>query len=104
VRLETTTSTGHAEIHLPTTQGMILLKLVHKAYKDDFITLEHKICNLGEKKIKVIMYVDWFNTESGNIHQQVHKIASKGVLAGDSEQQTKIKTYLKKVIFSGLTI
>ena len=48
VRLETTTSTDHAEIHLPTTQGKILLELVHKG---DSITLEHKICNLGEKKI-----------------------------------------------------
>ena len=66
VRLETTTSTDQAEIHLPTTQGEILLELV---YKGDFITLEHKICNLREKKIKAIMYVDWFNTEPENIHQ-----------------------------------
>ena len=66
VRLETTTSTGHAESYLPTTQGKILLELV---YKGDFITLEHKICNLGEKKIKAIMYIDWFNIESENIHQ-----------------------------------
>lgn len=35
VRLETTTSTDHAERHLPTTQGKILLELVHKAYKDN---------------------------------------------------------------------
>ena len=53
VRLETTTSADHAEIHLPTTQGKILLELVHKAYKGDFITLEHKICNSGERKFKL---------------------------------------------------
>ena len=50
VILETTTSTNHAEIHLPTTQGKILLELGYKAYKGDFITLEYKIFNLGEKK------------------------------------------------------
>ena len=30
VRLETTTSTDHAESHLPTTQGKLLLELVYK--------------------------------------------------------------------------
>lgn len=69
VRSETTTSTGHTESHLPTTQGKILLELVYKAYKGNFITLDHKICNLGEKKIKAIIYIDWFNAESENIHQ-----------------------------------
>ena len=46
VTLETTTSTNHADIHLPTTQGKILLELGYKAYKGDFITLEYKIFNL----------------------------------------------------------
>ena len=69
VRLETTTSTDHAERHLLTTQGKILLELMYKAYKGNFITLDHKICNLWEKKIKAKMYIDWFNTESENIHQ-----------------------------------
>ena len=69
MRLETTTSTGYAESHLPTTQGKILLELMHKAYKGNFITLDHEICNLGEKKIKALMYIDWFNIESENIHR-----------------------------------
>ena len=86
--LKTTTSTNHADIHLPTTQGKILLELGYKAYKGDFITLEYKIFNLGEKKIPVIRYIDWFNIESDNIHQQMYEIATKAVPAGGSEQQT----------------
>ena len=69
VRLETTTSTDHAESHLPTTQGKMPLQLLHKAYKGNFITLDYKTCNLGEKKIKAIIYINWFNTRSENIHQ-----------------------------------
>ena len=87
--LETTTNTNHAEIHLPTTQGKILLELGYKTYKGDFITLEYKIVNLGEKKIKEIRYIDWFDIEPDNIHQQMYEIATKGVAAGGSEQQTK---------------
>ena len=68
VRLETTTSTGYAESHLPTTQGKILPELMYKAYKGNFITLDHETCNLGRKTIKAIMYIKWFNTESENIH------------------------------------
>ena len=89
VTLETTTSTNHAEIHLPTTQGKILLELGYKTYKGDFITLEYKIVNLGEKKLKEIRYIDWFDIETDNIHQQMYEIATKGVAAGGSEQQTK---------------
>ena len=89
VTLETTTSTNHAEIHLPTTQGKILLELGYKAYKGDFITLEYKIFNLGEKKIKEIRYIDWFKKEPENIHQQMYEIATKGVAAGGSEQRAK---------------
>ena len=85
--LETTTSTNHAEIHLPTTQGKILLELGYKAYKGDFITLEYKIFHLGEKKIKEIRYIDWFKIEPENIHQQMYEIATKGVAAGGSEQR-----------------
>ena len=88
VTLETTTSTSHAEIHLPTTQGKILLELGYKAYKGDFITLEYKICNLEKKKIKAIRYIDWFNIEAENIHQRMYEIATRGVPAGGSEQQT----------------
>ena len=87
VTLETTTSTNHAEIHLPTTQGKILLELGYKAYKGDFITLEYKIFNLEEKKIKEIRYIDWFKLEPENIHQQMYEIATKGVAAGGSEQR-----------------
>ena len=87
VTLETTTSTNHAEIHLPTTQGKILLELGYKAYKGDFITLEYKIFNLGDKKIKEIRYLDWFKLEAENIHQQMYEIATKGVAAGGSEQR-----------------
>ena len=83
-----TGSTNHADIHLPTTQGKILLELGYKAYKGDFITLEYKIFNLGEKKIKAIRYIDWFNIEAENIHQQMYEIATRGVPAGGSEQQT----------------
>ena len=86
--LETTTSTNHADIHLPTTQGKILLELGYKAYKGDFITLEYKILNLGEKKTKVMRYIDWFNIEADNIHQQMYEIATKAVPAGGSEQRT----------------
>ena len=89
VTLETTTSTNHAEIHLPTTQGKILLELGYKAYKGDFITLEYKILNLGEKKIKEIRYIDLFKKEPENIHQQMYEIATKGVAAGGSEQRAK---------------
>ena len=87
VTLETTTSTNHAEIHLPTTQGKILLELGYKAYKGDFITLEYKNFNLGEKKIKEIRYIEWFKTEPENIHHQMYEIATKGVAAGGSEQR-----------------
>ena len=87
--LEMGTSTNHAEIHLPTTQGKILLELGYKAYKGDFITLEYKICNLEEKKIKAIRYIGWFNIEADNIHQQMYEIASKGVIDGGSEQRIK---------------
>ena len=87
VTLETTTSTNHADIHLPTTQGKILLELGYKAFKGDFITLEYKIFNLGEKKIKAIRYIDWFNIEAENIHQRMYEIATRGVPAGGSEQQ-----------------
>ena len=89
VTLETTTNTNYAEIHLPTTQGKILLELGYKTYKGDFITLEYKIVNLGEKKIKEIRYIDWFDIEPDNIHQQMYEIATQGVAAGGSEQQTK---------------
>ena len=89
VTLETTTSTNHADIHLPTTQGKILLELGYKAYKGDFITLEYKILNLGEKKIKEIRYIDWFEIEQENIHQQMYEIATKGVAAGGSEQRAE---------------
>ena len=88
VTLETTTSTNHAEIHLPTTQGKILLELGYKAYKGDFITLEYKIFNLGEKKIKEIRYIDWFEIEPENIHQQMYEIATRRIAAGGSEQRT----------------
>ena len=88
VTLETTTSTDHADIHLPTTQGKILLELGYKAYKGDFITLEYKIFNLGEKKIKAIRYIDWFNIEPDNIHQQMYEMATRGVPTGGSEQRT----------------
>ena len=88
VTLETTTSTNHAEIHLPTTQGKILLELGYKAYKGDFITLEYKIINLGEKNIKEIRYIDWFEIEPENIHQQMYEIATRGVAAGGSEQRS----------------
>jgi hypothetical protein len=62
--------------------------LGYKAYKGDFITLEYKIFNLGEKKIKAIRYIDWFNIEAENIHQRMYEIATRGVPAGGSEQQT----------------
>lgn len=88
VTLETTTSTNHADIHLPTTQGKILLELGYKAYKGDFITLEYKIFNLSEKKIKAIRYIDWFTIEPENIHQRMYEMATRGVPAGGSEQQT----------------
>ena len=88
VTLETTTSANHADIHLPTAQGKILLELGYKAFKGDFITLEYKIFNLGEKKIKAIRYIDWFNIEAENIHQQMYEMATRGVPAGGSEQQT----------------
>ena len=88
VTLETTTSTNHAEIHLPTTQGRILLELGYKAYKGDFITLEYKIFNLGEKKIKEIRYIDWFEIEPENIHQQMYEIATRRIATGGSEQRT----------------
>ena len=88
VTLETTTSTNHAEIHLPTTQGKILLELGYKAYKGDFITLEYKIFNLGEKKIKEIRYIDWFEIEPENIHQQMYEIATRRIATGGSEQRT----------------
>ena len=94
--LETTTSTSHAEIHLPTTQGKILVELGYKAYKGDFITLEYKICNLGKKKIKAIRYIDWFHTESDNIHQQMYEIASKGVATGGSEERIKTRDVFQK--------
>jgi hypothetical protein len=87
VTLETTTSTNHADIHLPTTQGKILLELGYKAYKGDFITLEYRIFNLGEKKIRAIRYIDWFNIEPDNIHQKMYEMATRGVPAGGSEQR-----------------
>ena len=99
VALETTTSTNYAEIHLPTTQGKILLELGYKTYKGDFITLEYKICNLGEKKIKAISYIDWFNIESGNIHQQMYEIASKGFIGGGSEQRSKTRDIIQNSNF-----
>ena len=86
VTLETTTSTTHADIHLPTTQGKILLELGYKAYKGDFITLEYRIFNLGEKKIRAIRYIDWFNIEPDNIHQKMYEMATRGVPACGSEQ------------------
>ena len=88
VTLETTTSTNNAEIHLPTTQGKILLELGYKAYKGDFITLEYKIFNLREKKIKEIRYIDWFEIEPENIHQQLYEIATRRIAFGGSEQRT----------------
>ena len=88
VTLETTTSANHADIHLPTTQGKILLELGYKAYKGDFITLEYKILNLGEKNIKEIRYIDWFEIEPENIHQQMYEIATRGIAAGGSEQRS----------------
>ena len=88
VTLETTTSTNHADIHLPTTQGKILLELGYKACKGDFITLEYKILNLGEKKIKEIRYIDWFEIEQENIHQQMYEIATRRIATGGSEQRT----------------
>ena len=88
VTLETTTSTNHADIHLPTTQGKILLELGYKAYKGDFITLEYKIFNLSEKKIKAIRYIDWFTIEPENIHQRMYEMATRGVPVGGSEQRT----------------
>ena len=95
VTLETTTSTNHADIHLPTTQGKILLELGYKAYKGDFITLEYEIYNL-EEKIKAMRYIDWFNVELDNIHQQMYEIASKGLASSGSEQRIKTRDIFQK--------
>ena len=88
VTLETTTSTNHADIHLPTSLGKILLELGYIAFIGDFITLEYKIFNLDEKKIKAIRYIDWFTIEPENIHQRMYEMATRGVPVGGSEQRT----------------
>lgn len=87
VTLETTTRANHTEIHLPTTNGRILLELGYKAHMGDFITLDYKIYDLGEKKIKPIHYIDWFEIESDNIHQEMYEIATNGVAIGGSEER-----------------
>jgi len=87
VTVETTTRADHAEIHLPTTNGRILLELGYKAYMGDFITLDYKIYDLGEKKIKPIHYIDWFEIESDNIHQEMYEIATNRVAIGGSEER-----------------
>jgi len=87
VTLETTTRADHAEIHRPTTNGRILLELGYKAYMGDFITLDYKIYDLGEKKIKPIHHIDWFEIESNNDHQEMYKIAANRAAIGGSEER-----------------
>ena len=41
-------------------------------------------------------YIDWFNVELDNIHQQMHEIASKEVTAGGAEHQIKTRDIIQK--------
>ena len=41
-------------------------------------------------------YIDWFNVESDNIHQQMYEIASKGVTAGGAEHRIKTRDIIQK--------
>ena len=85
--IETTTSQNNAEIPLPTDSGRVLLELGYKAEGGGFITLEYIVYDLGVKKIEMPKYVDWFQTESSNIHQEMYELGRRSLAFGGSEER-----------------
>jgi len=85
--VETTTSQSNAEIHLPTDKGRVLLELGYKAEGGDFITLEYIVYDLGVKTMEEPKYVDWFQAESFNIHQEMYELERRGRAVGGSEER-----------------
>ena len=85
--VETTTSKTNAEIHLPTDNGRVLLELGYKANGGDFITLEYIVYDLEVKKSEPPKYVDWFQKESFNIHQEMYELERRSFSVGGSEER-----------------
>lgn len=85
--VETTTNQSNAEIHLPTDKGRVLLELGYKAEGGDFITLEYIVYDLGVKTMEEPKYVDWFQAESFNIHQEMYELERRGRAVGGSEER-----------------
>ena len=83
--IETTTARSSAEISLPVDNGRVLLELGYKTEGGDFITLEYILYDLGERKLEVPKYADWFQRESFDIHQEMYELGRRGFSIGGSE-------------------
>ena len=83
--IKTTTARSKAEIGLPVDNGRVLQELGHKTEGGDFITLEYILCDLGERKLEVPKYADWFQRESSDIHQEMYELERRGFSIGGSE-------------------
>ena len=82
--VEFSSNTTSIDIELPSLTGKILIDLAYK-FNTDFITLEYQLFNFGPKKIERPKSIDWFTTESPNIHQEMFELASNSKLAGGSD-------------------
>ena len=83
--LETTTNQTEARIELPVSNGLLMLELGYKTQGGEFITLEYQSLDFGIKKFQYLRYIDWFEQESSNIHQEMYERATVCYSLGGSE-------------------
>ena len=74
-----------AQIEAPSASGQMLLELGYCTVGGDFITLEYSFIDLGPKKVVQPELTNWFSNESGNIHQDMYELATRGKDLGGSE-------------------
>ena len=74
-----------ARIEAPSASGQMLLELGYRTLGGDFITLEYSFIDLGPKKVVQPELTNWFSNESGNIHQDMYELATRGQDLGGSE-------------------
>ena len=83
--VELSLNAKQALIEPPSASGKMLLELGYRAVGGDFITLEYSFMDLGPKKVVQPDLINWFSTESDNIHQEMYDFATKGRTLGGSE-------------------
>ena len=74
-----------AQIEPPSASGQMLLELGYRTVGGDFITLEYSFIDLGPKKVVQPELTNWFSNESGNIHQDMYELATRGKDLGGSD-------------------